>query len=1307
MRKITLTFLMLVFAVFSWQANAQTSGSIFEDFNSGVPAGWSTQIVTGNCDWYLGDLPWAATGWEFPTDAFYFDDDACGSSEPASNAILYSDVYDMTGNVVVFAEMSFDAMFRKAFSDDRLTVEVFDGSTWVQIANYTVSRNVANSATGTIDVAAHANPDFQVRFSYIESSGWNWGAGIDNFALDFEMADVVGTPPQIVCPLDITVNTSDYPQDDCGAQVFFADAQAFDAEDGLIPVTQTDGPGSGSIFPVGETVIEFSATDSDGNTSTCQFTVTVLDDVDPVAACQEYTIELDENGIATLEAAMLNEGYGFSCTYSIGLYDTWGDGWNGGSLNVLVDGVVVLEDITLASGAGPEWFNFDVMPGQSIDVEYTSGSFAGENWFEVSDGADGAGTVIYDTPSGSIPAASHSVDNLCVSGDGSSDLCGGVFFSFDEDGLVTSIDLECLELGENMITLYITDDGGNQVTCEVLVTVEDNIAPEIVCLGGGTPGFTAISCPGTPGPTSAADTNLVSLSLAGESGSEINFSNSCPGVTGLQNQTASSVDLLPGETYTVNATSWTCGASQYTAQTYVWIDFNGDGILETPGEVVLTGEQEFVSGGGPTGASPTGGNPFSDTFTVPASAYQGPVAIRVMTQETSTTPLDPCASYSWGSMVDFTANVLDPNPGSAPQYFLDVNGEVEIPITDLYDSVSDNAEDCGITVSVGGGAANPCSQAVASNNLENGLFFGGATNQFLAVDVDVAADETFSVNSMTINVAGESTFFDVIFYEDAAGLPGTEIETFSAVNIVDNVLIGNNFGFDFFQYTLDGFNIDLEGDAAGTKYWMEVRTDAEAWESTSASALGELGAFNNDNTAGAWQLGLTDEYVYELMGTCGGGSAGNTAIFTCADLGMTEIVITATDAAGNTSSCTSTIEIIDNIAPVLVTQDITVELDENGEATIEPEDVFGVIPSTYNVITISSDNGSGDEGFTDLVVDVTADETVSFDWSFTTQDGAAFDSFGYIIDGVYTQLSDPAGGLNQTGNATVPLVTGQEFGFRSQSDDGTFGPATTTVSNFEPGFNGQFAPANWTEVLTNSDGSAIFEEIPGGSATYDNCEITTTAIDIDSFTCADIGTPVTVTVFVSDASGNIASSTAVVTIVDVMGPAIVCPEDQTVDTDPDAITYTVPDYFGEGLATVTDNCTDPVTIISQDPAPGDLLLDGTYTVTLTAEDEYGNESTCEFELIVDTILGNDDNVLADAIVMYPNPAQAYVSIKNNSQIGLTQATIYDINGKLVSQVDLSLMSGEQRIDVSGLSSGVYMVNIQSETASVVKRLIKK
>ncbi|MCH9660587.1 MAG: T9SS type A sorting domain-containing protein, partial [Bacteroidetes bacterium] len=53
------------------------------------------------------------------------------------------------------------------------------------------------------------------------------------------------------------------------------------------------------------------------------------------------------------------------------------------------------------------------------------------------------------------------------------------------------------------------------------------------------------------------------------------------------------------------------------------------------------------------------------------------------------------------------------------------------------------------------------------------------------------------------------------------------------------------------------------------------------------------------------------------------------------------------------------------------------------------------------------------------------------------------------------------------------------------------------------------------------------------------------------------------------------------------------------------------------------------------------------------------------------------------------------------------AAIYDTNGRLINTIDLSDMQQEKLIDVSSLATGVYMVQITSENASTVKRLVKE
>jgi hypothetical protein len=47
-----------------------------------------------------------------------------------------------------------------------------------------------------------------------------------------------------------------------------------------------------------------------------------------------------------------------SCTHTIRLTDTYGDGWNGGTITVTVNGVPVLTDIALTGTTGPEDYTF-------------------------------------------------------------------------------------------------------------------------------------------------------------------------------------------------------------------------------------------------------------------------------------------------------------------------------------------------------------------------------------------------------------------------------------------------------------------------------------------------------------------------------------------------------------------------------------------------------------------------------------------------------------------------------------------------------------------------------------------------------------------------------------------------------------------------------------------------------------------------------------------------------------------------------------------------------------------------------------
>src|SRR5690606_6999275 len=125
-----------------------------------------------------------------------------------------------------------------------------------------------------------------------------------------------------------------------------------------------------------------------------------------------------------------------------------------------------------------------------------------------------------------------------------------------------------------------------------------------------------------------------------------------------------------------------------------------------------------------------------------------------------------------------------------------------------------------------------------------------------------------------------------------------------------------------------------------------------------------------------------------------------------------------------------------------------------------------------------------------------------------------------------------------------------------------------------------------------------------------NCAISITEIDIEQFDCSDVGNPVLVTYFASDVSRNTASCTAMITVVDTLGPGFnqgTLPDDQTRMADENG-GYSLED-FTVGV-TAIDNCSDPLrpVVIGQDIEIGTVLTPGVYDITLNAIDDFGNNT---------------------------------------------------------------------------------------------------
>ena len=100
----------------------------------------------------------------------------------------------------------------------------------------------------------------------------------------------------------------------------------------------------------------------------------------------------------------------------------------------------------------------------------------------------------------------------------------------------------------------------------------------------------------------------------------------------------------------------------------------------------------------------------------------------------------------------------------------------------------------------------------------------------------------------------------------------------------------------------------------------------------------------------------------------------------------------------------------------------------------------------------------------------------------------------------------------------------------------------------------------------------------------------------------------------TDAAGNTASATQIITVVDNTPPVITCPADVTIECDAST------DPSSTGSAVATDNC-DPDMVVSYNDnvAQGACPQESTITRTWTAIDACGNASTCLQEIkVVDT-----------------------------------------------------------------------------------------
>ncbi|MEA3504941.1 MAG: agmatine deiminase family protein [Bacteroidota bacterium] len=127
------------------------------------------------------------------------------------------------------------------------------------------------------------------------------------------------------------------------------------------------------------------------------------------------------------------------------------------------------------------------------------------------------------------------------------------------------------------------------------------------------------------------------------------------------------------------------------------------------------------------------------------------------------------------------------------------------------------------------------------------------------------------------------------------------------------------------------------------------------------------------------------------------------------------------------------------------------------------------------------------------------------------------------------------------------------------------------------------------------------------------------------------------------------------------------------------------------------------------------LAIGTYTAELLINSNDPNNAQEVINVTFDVSVNTSDMLTAfDNLKISPNPFKGAVAIEFVLQTNQTvNIRVFDINGKLVKQINNSMISGKHTIHWDGtnnsgneLENGIYFINLKTDNKNVTKRIIK-
>ena len=263
--------------------------------------------------------------------------------------------------------------------------------------------------------------------------------------------------------------------------------------------------------------------------------------------------------------------------------------------------------------------------------------------------------------------------------------------------------------------------------------------------------------------------------------------------------------------------------------------------------------------------------------------------------------------------------------------------------------------------------------------------------------------------------------------------------------------------------------------------------------------------------------------------------------------------------------------------------------------------------------------------------------------------------------------------------------------------------------NFDVVITGTSSIITWTNQPASGTLSCDASSLPAntGSAnatsTCGSGGLTITSADVTAAgACANAST-ITRTWTASDNCGNNETFDQVITIQDIVNPTITCPTNQmqiaSNGTDTILLDYTT-------MATISDNCSsNPNIIITQSPAIGSTQNVGTVNITLTATDECGNTSNCNFDVDITNSSGIADNTRVN-ITIFPNPNKGLFTVDLGTEMrGDITIQVYTLLGEIVYNEAKENAHTAYKLDLQHVEKGIYFVSIKGDEKSIVKKIM--